>query len=177
MNEIQPLYELNYLESPSDLAIVQTINKKMGSFDYSIWEGQLGKYFMPNYEVSVSAKSKRTDEANKFISYLLSNEDTSNIIDGFPVNKKSLEKNMNQEVSKFSEDGETGKKLEINPLSDDEKNKFMDKITSLNSKCYKDKVILNQVSDIICEYIEGKNDSLEGTMEKVKSKLEMYLQE
>ena len=53
----------------------------------------------------------------------------------------------------------------------------MDKITSLNSKCYKDKVILNQVSDIICEYIEGKNDSLEGTMEKVKSKLEMYLQE
>lgn len=44
-NDIQPLYQLNYLESVLDLETLQTINKNFDNYDYAIWNGQSSSYF------------------------------------------------------------------------------------------------------------------------------------
>lgn len=183
MFEDTSLYNLGYFYSDSDLAICKSLSNKGEKLDYNIWEGQIGKYFIPSEKVAVNSKSKHIDDAKDFVSYLLSDKYQSTSF-STPVNKNALKKSIKERNNSkyggygsmcYGDNGEN--ELKIKNLDKDTIKKFISDIESLDSVCYSDKIILNQAEDEFVNYISGKNNNLDDAVNKISDKLQIALSE
>jgi ABC-type glycerol-3-phosphate transport system substrate-binding protein len=137
------------------------------------------RYFTPSITVGINAKSKSKANANKFVSYLFSEE--SQAIDytgGYPVNKKAMTAAQAMPPQKTINElnlGHTAKDRITWPTAQNF-NEFNAMVASLKTPTYVDKVIFNAVNDEFKKCID-KKQSIDDTVKNVMTKLDIYLSE
>lgn len=170
------------LSSPSSLATLSSVNKRLGNYEYGLLPGQAQNVFIPTQIVGVSAKSSRPEDAKEFVKFLLSSE--AQQIDqgsGIPVNTTAFDALCTQDkdsgggVAMFDEDGGSVY-LQIIWPDEAEFAALKEKISQLSTPSLEDSVISSTVAEEGKPYLEGTAD-VKTAVDNIMKKVNLYLSE
>lgn len=159
-------------------------NEKAGlTYDLLSLAGK--KVYCPEAIIGISSKSAQTEEAGKFVSYILSKEvQAMNQGGGFPVNKKAYEeaaadKGDGKSVMGYTvSDKNTGEvvSLEVKWAAQEELDGLRGKIDSLDTPCLTDSVIGETVREQAVKCLTGEC-TVEEAVESLVQKVNLYMAE
>lgn len=174
--------------SPSDLRSIYSVEQQGDSISGKLWNGQTKDAFIPQKVVGISAKSSEKEAAEKFASYLFSDEGqrvgSSN---GLPVRKSVYEdvsywfgnaKEGDVTSVTSSTNNQTGESVELNIVQpgEDVIREMQELGKTLTTPVKENRMILSAVLDAGASYIKGEI-SVEEAVEKAVSQVDLYLSE
>lgn len=174
--------------SPSDLRSIYSVEQQGDSISGKLWNGQTKDAFIPQKVVGISAKSSEKEAAEKFASYLFSDEGqrvgSSN---GLPVRKSVYEdvsywfgnaKEGDVTSVTSSTNNQTGESVELNIVQpgEDMIREMQELGKTLTTPVKENRMILSAVLDAGASYIKGEI-SVEEAVEKAVSQVDLYLSE
>lgn len=174
--------------SPSDLRSIYSVEQQGDSISGKLWNGQTKDAFIPQKVVGISAKSSEKEAAEKFVSYLFSDEGqrvgSSN---GLPVRKSVYEdvsywfgnaKEGDVTSVTSSTNNQTGESVELNIVQpgEDVIREMQELGKTLTTPVKENRMILSAVLDAGASYIKGEI-SVEEAVEKAVSQVDLYLSE
>ena len=179
--------EFGGLFSPSELSYVDSANKADSSLGVKLWDGQSKNTFYPEQIIGISAKSANKEAAQKFLSFLFSEEGQKIGAEvGLPVNRTIYE-----DVTYWTQ-GTPGKvisvagtgnnqteeytKLEICLPSEETVKEIIALGKTLTVPSKDNAIIQNAVLDAGTRYINGEL-SLEEAVNAVTQEVNLYLSE
>lgn len=179
--------EFGGLFSPSELSYVDSVNKADSSLGVKLWDGQSKNTFYPEQIIGISAKSANKEAAQKFLSFLFSEEGQKIGAEvGLPVNRTIYE-----DVTYWTQ-GTPGKvisvagtgnnqteeytKLEICLPSEETVKEIIALGKTLTVPSKDNAIIQNAVLDAGTRYINGEL-SLEEAVNAVTQEVNLYLSE
>ena len=147
--------------------------------EYTAFENR----FYPLMQMGICAKSQYVDTAKDFLRFALSEElQDMDLYDGFPVNRKSLEKQAAEDRSEYSgyvmmtaDDGEYIS-YEMKPYSQEEGKRLAALCGTLDRPVREDAKIYEVLTECLGGYLDG-TQSKEETIRKIEAGLKMYLAE
>lgn len=139
--------------------------------------------FYPLMQLGICTKSQYVDTAKDFLRFALSEElQDMDLYDGFPVNRKSLEKQAAEDRSEYSgyvmmmaDDGEYIS-YEMKPYSLEEGKRLAAVCEALDRPVREDAKIYEVLTECLGGYLDG-TQSKEETIQKIEAGLKMYLAE
>lgn len=174
--------------SPSDLRSIYSVEQQGDGISGKLWNGQTKDAFIPQKIVGISAKSSEKEAAEKFVSYLFSDEGqrvgSSN---GLPVRKSVYEdvsywfgnaKEGDVTSVTSSTNNQTGESVELNIVQpgEDVIREMQELGKTLTTPVKENRMILSAVLDAGASYIKGEI-SVEEAVEKAVSQVDLYLSE
>ena len=174
--------------SPSDLRSIYSVEQQGDSISGKLWNGQTKDAFIPQKVVGISTKSSEKEAAEKFASYLFSDEGqrvgSSN---GLPVRKSVYEdvsywfgnaKEGDVTSVTSSTNNQTGESVELNIVQpgEDVIREMQELGKTLTTPVKENRMILSAVLDAGASYIKGEI-SVEEAVEKAVSQVDLYLSE
>lgn len=179
--------EFGGLFSPSELSYVDSVNKADSSLGVKLWDGQSKNTFYPEQIIGISAKSANKEAAQKFLSFLFSEEGQKIGAEvGLPVNRTIYE-----DVTYWTQ-GTPGKVISVAGTGNNQTKEYTKLEICLPSKetvkeiialgktltvPSKDNAIIqNAVLDAGTRYINGEL-SLEEAVNAVTQEVNLYLSE
>lgn len=174
--------------SPSDLRSIYSVEQQGDGISGKLWNGQTKDAFIPQKIVGISAKSSEKEAAEKFVSYLFSDEGqrvgSSN---GLPVRKSVYEdvsywfgnaKEGDVTSVTSSTNNQTGESVELNIVQpgEDVIREIQELGKTLTTPVKENRMILSAVLDAGASYIKGEI-SVEEAVEKAVSQVDLYLSE
>jgi ABC-type glycerol-3-phosphate transport system substrate-binding protein len=160
------------------VARLYSLNKHDNTITFKLMDEDR-RYFTPSITVGINAKSKSKTNANKFVSYLFSEESqTIDYTGGYPVNKKAMAAAESMPTQKTINDLNLGRTAadRITWPTAQNFDEFNAMVASLKTATYADKVIFNAVNDEFKKCIE-KRQSVDDTVKNIMTKLDIYLSE
>ena len=175
--------------SPSDLRSIYSVEQQGDGISGKLWNGQTKDAFIPQKLVGISAKSLEKEAAEKFVSYLFSDEGqrvgSSN---GLPVRKSvygdvsywfgnTKEGDVTTSVTS-SYNNQTGESIEVSIVQPGESviREMQELGKTLTEPVKENRMILSAVLDAGASYIKGEI-SVEEAVEKAASQVNLYLSE
>lgn len=174
--------------SPSDLRSIYSVEQQGDSISGKLWNGQTKDAFIPQKLVGISAKSSEKEAAEKFVSYLFSDEGqrvgSSN---GLPV-RKSVYEDVSYWMGNAKEgdvtsvtssyNNQTGESVDLNIVQPGEAviREMQDLGKTLTTPVKENRMILSAVLDAGASYLKGEI-SVEEAVEKAASQVNLYLSE
>lgn len=179
--------EFGGLFSPSELSYVDSANKADSSLGVKLWDGQSKNTFYPEQIIGISAKSSNKEAAQKFLSFLFSEEGQKIGAEvGLPVNRTIYE-----DVNYWTQ-GTPGKAIGLTSTGNNQTGEYTELEICLPSEetvkeiialgktltvPSKDNAIIqNAVLDAGTRYINGEL-SLEEAVNAVTQEVNLYLSE
>lgn len=170
-----------------DIAEIDSVQNLDSSITKKIWNGQAQNCFVPVNVVGISSKSSEKEAAEKFISFLFSDEGQQiTKFGGFPVTKSLYDKD------EYWDQGEAGTVLQshssYNAKSGIEEffetkaptkkvvRQFLDLGKTLTTPIADNEIILNAVTDAGIQYLNGEI-SLDEATNSVIQEVNLYLSE
>lgn len=179
--------EFGGLFSPSELSYVDSANKADSSLGVKLWDGQSKNTFYPEQIIGISAKSANKEAAQKFLSFLFSEEGQKIGAEvGLPVNRTIYE-----DVTYWTQ-GTPGKVISVAGTGNNQTEEYtkleiclpsektvkeiiaLGKTLTVPSK--DNAIIQNAVLDAGTRYINGEL-SLEEAVNAVTQEVNLYLSE
>lgn len=174
--------------SPSDLRSIYSVEQQGDGISGKLWNGQTKDAFIPQKIVGISAKSLEKEAAEKFVSYLFSDEGqrvgSSN---GLPVRKSvygdvsywfgnAKEGDVTSVTSSYN--NQTGESIEVSIVQPGESviREMQELGKTLTTPVKENRMILSAVLDAGASYIKGEI-SVEEAVEKAVSQVDLYLSE
>ena len=181
------LLAMGGLYSPSDLAMIDSVEKESDLLTDKIWNGQVENRFLPLQTIGICSKANQKEAAEKFVEFLFSVEgQVIGTENGLPVNEavyENMDYWMKEEEGSVlwtwaSSNQATGEMLEgqvCQPSREvisriQELGKTLDKPSSVNE------FILTAVTDSGARYIKGEI-SLEEAVNAILQEVNLYLSE
>ena len=174
--------------SPSDLRSIYSVEQQGDSISGKLWNGQTKDAFIPQKLVGISAKSSEKEAAEKFVSYLFSDEGqrvgSSN---GLPV-RKSVYEDVSYWMGNAKEgdvtsvtssyNNQTGESVDLNIVQPGEAviREMQELGKTLTTPVKENRMILSAVLDAGASYLKGEI-SVEEAVEKAASQVNLYLSE
>lgn len=174
--------------SPSDLRSIYSVEQQGDGISGKLWNGQAKDAFIPQKIVGISAKSSEKEAAEKFVSYLFSDEGqrvgSSN---GLPV-RKSVYENVSYWMGNAKEgdvtsvtssyNNQTGESVDLSIVQPGESviKEIQELGKTLTEPVKENRMILSAVLDAGASYIKGEI-SVEEAVEKAASQVNLYLSE
>lgn len=181
------LLAMGGLYSPSDLAMIDSVEKESDLLTDKIWNGQVENRFLPLQTIGICSKANQKEAAEKFVEFLFSVEgQVIGTEKGLPVNEavyENMDYWMKEEEGSVlwtwaSSNQATGEMLEGQVCQPSRKvisriqelGKTLDKPSSVNE------FILTAVTDSGARYIKGEI-SLEEAVNAILQEVNLYLSE
>lgn len=173
-------YTLSYLSNIDDIL---ELNSMVGSeTNYSIWTGQNGNYFIPETSMAISSKSKKKSLAKDLFKYILKQSATENNNSNCISTNKNVfyknavsDKNITINMQCNDDDGNVYS-YDYNYMTKEEADRLISNIENEKLAVTEDDEVLEKISDIMVDYIDGKKE-LNETINAIKDKLDVYLAE
>lgn len=159
-------------------------NKKLG-MGYGLLSLAGEKVYCPQTVLGISSKSGQTEDAEKFVAYLLGKEaQEMNQGGGFPVNLAAYEASTEDTsggetvMGYVSSDARTGEmvSLDVHWAAQEDFETFREKIDSLDTPVLTDTVIGDAVKEQAVKYLEGES-TVEEAVSSLTQKVNLYLAE
>lgn len=180
---------LGTIVKTDDLLDILAAEKQMKpKGDYTLFNGQDTKSFIPYLTAGINNSSNSAEAAKSFVKMLIGKEYSSLSGEGFPLNLAGFEA-RNKEVAEsakgvsstqsLSDDGETFYSFSANYdglLTDEAFGKLKGMIESLDTPALTDKMIEELVLEHAEKYLKGE-ESLEDTLSALTQKIKLYLVE
>lgn len=174
--------------SPSDLRSIYSVEQQGDSISGKLWNGQTKDAFIPQKLVGISAKSSEKEAAEKFVSYLFSDEGQRvGSYKGLPV-RKSVYEDVSYWMGNAKEgdvtsvtssyNNQTGESVDLNIVQPGEAviREMQDLGKTLTTPVKENRMILSAVLDAGASYLKGEI-SVEEAVEKAASQVNLYLSE
>lgn len=174
--------------SPSDLRSIYSVEQQGDSISGKLWNGQTKDAFIPQKLVGISAKSSEKEAAEKFVSYLFSDEGQRvGSYKGLPV-KKSVYEDVSYWMGNAKEgdvtsvtssyNNQTGESVDLNIVQPGEIviREMQELGKTLTTPVKENRMILSAVLDAGASYLKGEI-SVEEAVEKAASQVNLYLSE
>ncbi len=163
---LQKLYDLNSFVMP--LAIV---NQRDLSYD------TIGQRFIPMGMIGLNKSSKEADLAKKFISFLYSQEiQSTNLYDGFPIIRSSLQKWFDVEKDGYFAFGYKGNIVNGVWPNKEERSELLNKILELKNPIEYDPILNDMIIEEALPYLKGDKD-VNQAAKAILTKVNTYLAE
>lgn len=173
--------------SPMDIAEIDSVQNLDSSITKKIWNGQAQNCFVPVNVVGISSKSSEKEAAEKFISFLFSDEGQQiTKFDGFPVTKNLYDKDDYWKQgeagtvlsSHSSYNAKTGieEYFETKAPTQEVVRKFLALGKTLTTPIADNEIILSAVTDAGIRYLNGEI-SLDEATNSVIREVNLYLSE
>lgn len=173
--------QIGYISSFDNIAEIYTVMQEEGNLTYNTYEGN--NRFLAKDIVGIALRSNKKEIARDFISYLIDEKmQKINNGTGITINKNALLSIYNSNVGNDNLGGRgiSGEdyyiSLDTKWPSEDEYNKFLNIVNSLTSPININWYISEVVIDAGEEYLMDEI-SLDEALDKINSKLEVYLVE
>lgn len=174
--------------SPSDLRSIYSVEQQGGGIFGKLWNGQTKDTFIPQKLVGISAKSSEKEAAEKFVSYLFSDEGQRvSTTSGLPV-RKSVYEDVSYWMGNAKEgdvtsvsgsyNNQTGESIELNIVQPGEAviREIQELGKTLTTPVKENRMILSAVLEAGESYLKGEI-SVEEAVEKAASQVNLYLSE
>lgn len=174
--------------SPSDLRSVYSVEQQGDGISGKLWNGQTKDAFIPQKIVGLSAKSSEKEAAEKFISYLFSEEGQRvSTSSGLPVRKtvyedvsywmgNAKEGDVTSVTSSYNNQTGEGVDLSIVQPGESVIKEMQELGKTLTTPVKENRLILSSVLDAGASYLQGEI-SVEEAVEKAASQVNLYLSE
>ncbi len=173
--------QIGYISSFDNIAEIYTVMQEEEKLTYNTYEGN--NRFLAKDIVGIALRSDKKEISKDFIAYLIDEKmQKINNGTGITINKNALLSiyNSNVENNNLGGRGISGEdyyiELDIKWPSEDEYNKFFNIVNSLTSPININSYISEVVIDAGEEYLMDEI-SLDETLDKINSKLDIYLVE
>lgn len=174
--------------SPSDLRSVYSVEQQGDGISGKLWNGQTKDAFIPQKLVGLSAKSSEKEAAEKFVSYLFSEEGQRvSSSSGLPV-RKSVYEDVSYWMGNAKEgdvtsvassyNNQTGEGVDLSIVQPGESviKEMQELGKTLTTPVKENRMILSAVLDAGASYVKGEI-SVEEAVEKAASQVNLYLSE
>lgn len=174
--------------SPSDLRSIYSVEQQGDGISGKLWNGQTKDAFIPQKIVGLSAKSSEKEAAEKFISYLFSEEGQRvGTSSGLPVRKtvyedvsywmgNAKEGDVTSVTSSYNNQTGEGVDLSIVQPGESVIKEMQELGKTLTTPVKENRLILSSVLDAGASYLQGEI-SAEEAVEKAASQVNLYLSE
>jgi ABC-type glycerol-3-phosphate transport system substrate-binding protein len=139
----------------------------------------INQMFVPNGLVGLNSKSRESEIAQKFISYLFKPEvQDANVYDGFPVNSASIQKWIDKEDDgvSFATRDEDGNEISGGYPVKAERESILNIALKLNKPIETNYILNDLIVEEVIPYLKGEIDESQA-LSKVKAKVNTYLAE
>lgn len=173
--------------SPMDIAEIDSVQQLDSSIARKIWNAQAQNCFIPVNVVGISSKSAEKEAAEKFISFLFSDDGqqitkfngypvTQNVYNGETYWDQGEEGTVLQVSSSYNAKTGAEISLEVKTPSNETVNEFRDMGKTLTTPIADNTIILNAVIDSGVRYLNGEID-LDEAANSIIQEVNLYLSE
>lgn len=173
--------------SPMDIAEIDSVQQLDSSITTKIWNAQAQNCFIPVNVVGISSKSAEKEAAEKFVSFLFSDEGQQiNKYTGYPVTQSVYNGDTYWDqggegkvlMSYSSYNAKTGAEifLEVKAPSQETVKEFLELGRTLTVPIADNTIILNAVIDSGIRYLNGETD-LDEAVNSIIQEVNLYLSE
>lgn len=154
---------------------IEALKEQFSDLSYGLINTDEGNLFIPTNIVGVNSKSEVIDVAKEFVtclfSYEVQSQDTGG---GNPVNRKAFAANMELDQEIELDLGNVTLNLEL--LTEEEKEAYISLVESLDTAVNRDWIIREAIFEQLEDYLDG-SISLEEAVDNMAKKIDLYLVE